>query len=77
MSANFEKELLSAVNAVLSNNGRTPVDSLAADSDLRAELGFDSFDLAELTVRLQAEFDVDVFGENAYTPARILEKLSK
>ena len=78
MSANFEKELLSAVNAVLSNNGRTPVDSLAADSDLRAELGFDSLDLAELTVRLQAKFDVDVFeGENAYTPARILEKLSK
>ena len=77
MSANFEKELLSAVNAVLTNNGRPPVDSLA-DSDLRADLGFDSFDLAELAVRLQAKFDVDVFeGGGVYTPAQILEKLSK
>lgn len=78
MSANFEKELLSAVNAVLTNNGRPPVDSLAAGSDLRADLGLDSFDLAELAVRLQAKFDVDVFeGGGVRTPAQILEKLSK
>lgn len=78
MSANFEKELLSAVNAVLANNGRPPVDSLVAGSDLRADLGLDSFDLAELAVRLQAKFDVDVFeGGGVRTPAQILEKLSK
>lgn len=78
MSANFEKELLSAVNAVLANNGRPPVDSLAVGSDLRADLGLDSFDLAELAVRLQAKFDVDVFeGGGVRTPAQILEKLSK
>ena len=78
MSANFEKELLSAVNAVLANNGRPPVDSLTAGSDLRADLGLDSFDLAELAVRLQAKFDVDVFeGGGVRTPAQILEKLSK
>ena len=78
MSANFEKELFWAVNAVVPNRGRAPVDSLAAGSDLRADLGLDSFDLAELAVRLQAKFDVDVFeGGGVRTPAQILEKLSK
>ena len=61
MSANFEKELLSAVNAVLANNGRPPVDSLAAGSDLRAGLGLGSFDLAKLVVRLWGKFAVDEF----------------
>lgn len=78
MSADFEKELLSVVNAVLSNNGRAPVDSLEPGADLRADLGLDSFDLAELAVRLQAKFDVDVFeGGGIRTPAQILERLSK
>ena len=44
---------------------------ISADTDLRTDLGFDSLDLAELTARIEAEFDVDIKISD------ILEKISK
>ncbi len=45
---------------------------------LRDDIGFDSLDLAELTVRIEAEFDVDIF-EDGYvsTVGDVLNKLNK
>ncbi len=72
----FQSELLSIINTVLTNNGRKRLDCILPESDLRRDLALDSFDLAELTVRIQAKFDVDVFADsNVSTVGEIIEKL--
>lgn len=72
----FQSELLSIINTVLTNNGRKTLDCVLPESDLRRDLALDSFDLAELTVRIQAKFDVDVFADsNVSTVGEIIEKL--
>jgi acyl carrier protein len=46
--------------------------------DLRAELGFDSLDLAELTVRIEKETGIDIFADSfVLTVGEILAKLGK
>lgn len=43
---------------------------------LRNDIGFDSLDLAELTVRIEAECDIDIFEDGIVnTVGEILEKL--
>ncbi len=42
--------------------GLTPLSDLAPTSDLRLDLDLDSLDLAELTVRIQDRYGVDVFA---------------
>ena len=72
----FQSELLPIINTVLTNNGRKRLDCVLPESDLRRDLALDSFDLAELTVRIQAKFDVDVFADsNVSTVGEIIEKL--
>jgi len=34
---------------------------LTEETSLRDDLGFDSFDLAEFTVKLEAEYGIDIF----------------
>ena len=41
----------------------TPVASLNETDNLRNDLGLTSFDLAELTVRIEDEFDIDIFED--------------
>ena len=44
--------------------------------DLRGDIGFNSFDLAELTVRIENEFDIDIFEDGIVaTVGDILNKL--
>lgn len=44
--------------------------------NLRNDIGFDSFDLAQLTVMIEDEFDVDIFEDGIVLTIReILEKL--
>ena len=54
MPEKTKEELLLIVNTVLKNGGREALDALPLDADLRSDIGFDSFDLAELAVRIQA-----------------------
>ncbi len=51
------------INTVLANRGKAPITDINNDSHLRNDIGFDSLDLAELTVRLEAEFDIDIFED--------------
>lgn len=37
---------------------------ISSDHSLRTDLGFDSFDLAELTVRIEDRFGVDIFEKS-------------
>lgn len=55
------ERLLQIINTILENRGKNIVDNINLDTNLRNDLGFDSLDLAELTVRIEAEYDVDIF----------------
>ena len=64
------------INIVLMNRGKAKVNSITAGSSLRDDLGLDSLDLAELTVRIEAEYDVDIFEDVVVTTiGEILAKI--
>ena len=70
------KKLLGIINTVLANRGKSTVTSINEASGLRDDLGLDSLDLAELTVRIEAEYDVDIFEDGVVTTiGEILSKI--
>ncbi len=63
-------------NTVLKNRGKQEITEITETSSLRNDIGFDSLDLAELTVRIEAEYDVDIFENGVVnTVGEILQKL--
>ena len=70
------KKILEIINTVLANRGKSTVTSINEASSLRDDLGLDSLDLAELTVRIEAEYDVDIFEDGVVTTiGEILSKI--
>jgi len=66
------------INNVRENNGMSPLESISENMDLRTDIGFDSLDLAELTVKIEKETGIDVFADSfVNTVGEILEKISK
>lgn len=59
----MEKKVLSIINEIRQNNGLALLDSINGSENLREDLGLTSFDLAELTVKLEDIFDVDIFED--------------
>jgi acyl carrier protein len=57
------EKILQIINTVLSNRGKQNIMIIYETSHLRNDIGFDSLDLAELTVRIEAEYNVDVFAD--------------
>lgn len=71
-------KLLDIINIILKNRGKPTMKQISDDTDLRTDLGFDSLDLAELTARIEAEYDVDIFEDGiVFKISDILEKISK
>lgn len=71
-----KEKLLELINVVLSNRGKMNVASISREQNLRSDIGLDSMDLAELTVRIEMEFDVDVFADGLITTVgEILDKI--
>ena len=69
-------KLLEIVNVVLQNRGKRTLKAISENSSLRDDLGLDSLDLAELTVRIEAEYDVDIFEDGVVTTiGEILSKI--
>ena len=66
-------DLLRLVNQVLANKRRPAVARLASETRLREDLGFDSLDLAELTVRIEEAHGVDVFEKGVLRTAGEIE----
>jgi acyl carrier protein len=56
-------EILKAINQVTAKKHRAPLAAYDASLRLREDLGLDSLDLAELTVRLEAVSGVDIFAK--------------
>ncbi len=72
----MENKILDIINTVLNNAKKDKITSLNPTMHLRNDIGFDSLDLAELTVRIEAEYDIDIFEEGIVnTVFEILEKL--
>lgn len=68
--------LLNIINGILESNGETKVEKIEKEDDLRDDLGLNSFDLAELTVRLEDEYNIDVFEDGiVQTIGEITDKL--
>ena len=64
------------INTVLENRTKTKLTSITPEMHIRNDIGFDSLDLAELTVRIEAEYDIDIFEDGiVQTIKEILEKL--
>ena len=71
------EKLLEIIYTILKNKGVQTPSEISFASDLRKDLGFDSFDLAELTVHIEEHFKKDVFAdENIRTFGELCSKLS-
>tara|TARA_R100000008_G_scaffold56460_1_gene34751 strand:- start:1297 stop:1521 length:225 start_codon:yes stop_codon:yes gene_type:complete len=69
-------KLKEIINTVLLNSSLPEVDSINSSLHLRNNLGMDSIALAELAVRIEDLFDVDVFEDGLVeTVGEIIEKL--
>lgn len=72
------EKMLDIVNTVRDNKGLSTLSELKPEYDLRTDLGFDSLDLAELTVRIEKEYDIDIFADGfVLTVADIRSKLER
>jgi acyl carrier protein len=76
-TASKRDTLKSIINNILrEKEGASPVETLSDDISLTKDLGLDSLHLAEMTVHLEDEYNVDVFAEDVpNTVGDVLEKL--
>lgn len=59
----MEEKLISIFNIVREGSGLDALPAINDQMDLRNDIGFDSFNLAELTVHVEEEFGVDIFED--------------
>ena len=71
-------KLLEIINIIKDNKDEKKLTNLTEEMNLREDIGFDSLDLAELTVRIEKEFNIDVFEDGLVnTIQEIIEKIRK
>jgi acyl carrier protein len=76
MNIKMNEKILEIMNTVLDNRTKEKLTSITTEMHLRNDIGFDSLDLAELTVRIEAEYDIDIFEDGIVnTVGEILKKL--
>lgn len=62
--ADLKATLREKINAILRRKpGAEPVDDLPRDASMTDDLGLESLDLAELTVKIEEDHGVDVFED--------------
>ena len=74
----MEEKVLRFINQIRLSKNLNEVETLKIDDDLRNDLDLTSFDLAELTVLIEDEFEIDIFQEGLIsTIGQIYNKLKK
>ena len=74
----MEQKVLEIINDIRASKELAPVDNLNENDNLRTDLGLTSFDLAELTVKIEDEFDIDIFEDGLVnTVGEVFSKLQK
>lgn len=72
----MDQRIIDIVNQIRRNKQYPEYESMQRQTSLHDDLGFDSFDLAELTVRIEDEYGVDIFEDGVVTTiGEILDKL--
>jgi acyl carrier protein len=73
----MEQKLLRIINSIYRRDYRYRLTELKPEIKLNDDLGFDSLDLAELSIKIEMDFGVDVFkGKMLFTVGEIMEKLN-
>ena len=73
----MENKILDIINTIRQSKGMELLTIIQPNDNLRDDIGFTSFDLAELTVRIEDEFDVDIFEDGLVnTIGEIYQKLA-
>lgn len=77
----IKKQIADIINEICEEKDYIVVDETKTnflDLKLREDIGFDSFDLAQLTVMIEDEFDIDVFEDGVIeTVGEIINKIDK
>lgn len=74
----MEKKVLEIINEIRAAKSLAPFDTISEETKLREDLNFTSFDLAELTVKIEDEYDIDIFEDGLVsTVGEIFAKLEK
>lgn len=63
INEHMEEKILEIVNMIRATKALVSLETINPSDNLRNDLGFTSFDLAELTVRIEDEFDIDIFED--------------
>lgn len=70
-------QLLEIINKVLENNGYSKVSEITDNMNLKNDIGYDSFMLAELTVEIEEVYNIDIFKDSlVFTIGDIKKKLN-
>lgn len=73
----MHSDLLRLIDEVRANKKQAPAAGVTRATRLREDLGFSSLDLAELTVRIEDRFGVDVFADGlVHTVGAIDDKIA-
>ena len=74
----MNEHLVAVINEVRANKEQHPLHNLCGSSRLREDIGLESLDLAELTVRIEEKFGMDVFADGlVQTVGEIQEKIGR
>ena len=74
----MEKKVLEIINEIRAAKSLALFDTISEETKLREDLNFTSFDLAELTVKIEDEYDIDIFEDGLVsTVGEIFAKLEK
>lgn len=74
----MNSKVFEIINEIRAAKGLASVDNITDEMKLREDLNLTSFDLAELTVKIEDEFDIDIFEDGLVsTIGEIFEKLEK
>lgn len=72
----MKEKLLAIINDIRAAKEMPAIAKLKVEDNLRNDLELTSFDLAELTVRIEDEFDIDIFEDGLVnTIGEIYDKL--
>lgn len=77
----MKEKIFEIINIVLANNSKPTIAECNPALHLRNDLNMDSFNLAELTVRIEDAYGIDIFEEQMVNTIgeifQILEKSGK
>lgn len=74
----MNNKVITIINEIRAAKNLAPANNINNETKLREDLGLTSFDLAELTVKIEDEFDIDIFEDGLVnTVGEIFAKLEK